>query len=152
MSSETRFIDVIIGVAVAALGAFLFVASDQYSELGAAFPKAVGAAMMVLALILVAGSALRRRARTVWARLHGSLLRRLAFVAVMAVWGIALPWLGIVLASAIGIAGLTVVSNFAAWDARRVMVHVAGHVAIFSFFYFLLAYGLQVPLPQGRLF
>lgn len=143
-------IDLSLGAASAALGLGLVVASGAYSELGAAFPRAVGIALVALGAVLAVSGFVRRRPAL--AALEGSSARRVLFVAAMALWGLSLPWLGFLVSSAIGMAALTLVSNFSRWDARRVALHLAGHAALLAAFYVLLAYGLQVPLPEGRLF
>lgn len=148
----SRFADVFIGAVAAGFGAFLIIASRSYTDLGAAFPRAVGLSMIVLGIILMAARLIRRRSSARLPALEGSMARRALFVVIISIWGVSLPWLGIVLASVVGIAGLTLVSNFSRWNARRILVHIAGHAAIFAFFYGLLAYGLQVPLPEGRIF
>jgi hypothetical protein len=147
-----RLADVALGASVAAFGAFVIVASRSYTDLGAAFPRAVGVSMIVLGTILAITGVIGRGAHPPLAPLEGSALRRVLFGAVVALWGVSLPWLGILLASLIGIGGLTLVSNFSRWHARRVLVHILGHTALFLCFYLLLTYGLQVPLPHGRLF
>ena len=148
----SRLADVLMGAVAAGFGGFLMVASRNYTDLGAAFPRAVGLSMIVLGIVLVAGRLIRWSVSTSLPALEGSMARRALFVVIISIWGVSLPWLGIVLASVVGIAGLTLVSNFSRWNARRILVHIVGHAAIFAFFYGLLAYGLQVPLPEGRIF
>ena len=148
----SRLADVLMGAVAAGFGGFLMVASRNYTDLGAAFPRAVGLSMIVLGIVLAAGRLIRWSVSTSLPALEGSMVRRALFVVIIAIWGVSLPWLGIVLASVVGIAGLTLVSNFSRWNARRILIHVVGHAAIFAFFYGLLAYGLQVPLPEGRIF
>jgi hypothetical protein len=132
-------------VMAVAVGATAFLAARDFSSLGAVFPRAVGALLVVLGalhLILVALGRTRHGAP-----LDGSTARRALAAAVMLGWGFALGPLGFLPASAPAMAALVAIAHHGRWSARQAVLFGAAAAGVLLALYALFKHALLVPLP-----
>ena len=151
MRSFARGGDFWSGLALAALGTFIVVqarAWDYRTEEGPGpgfFPVWYGAIMVVLSLLLVAGTALKPAAHkpVAWDEVRRAMACWLAFVASI----VLMRWVGFVVAFAL----LTwFMAFFMAGKPHRIAVPLA--LAMSAVFYALFVMALDVGLPPGTLF
>lgn len=132
-----------------ALGAWALWEARTFTTHGAIFPRAIASAMIACAIayILVAF------ARPLFAKPRTgseSTPRRLLFAVLMFAWIALIPVLGFAVASLLAFVVLMVVANYDPWTPFRVIVYAMTAVCVVAGFYVLFAYGLKVPLPEGR--
>jgi hypothetical protein len=134
----------------AGLGAYVLAEAQTFSRRGAMLPYVVGYGMVGLSALL-ALLVLLKPDRT-RAKDGGSLLRRWLFVGALATWVALVPWLGFLLASALGFAAVSfIVPRDGPWTLRSILAHVAAGALAALAVYALFAHYLGVPLPTGRL-
>lgn len=142
----------IVAVLLIAFGAFAIYDTTTYADPDSAvFPRTV-------AIGLVAASALYLM---IWlvgyagpALIHpqGSWPRRIAFVIVMLLTVLAMPWVGFIPAALVSFALLMSIAMYDRWTPKRMAIYGVVGVAVVFGFYTLFAKFLLVPLPQGWLF
>ncbi|MDH5339283.1 MAG: tripartite tricarboxylate transporter TctB family protein [Rubrivivax sp.] len=128
-----------------ALGAAALYFAREFSDLGAVFPRAIGAFLVGLSalyIVLVASGRTRRAAGPA-----GSHLRRAGVAAVMLGWAYALPALGFLASSAVAMTLLMLLAQHDRWTPRRALGVGAGAAAVLIGLYTLFKLALQVPLP-----
>jgi hypothetical protein len=130
----------LIAVGVAALAY-----STEFSDLGAVFPRAIGAFLVSLGCLYILLVVLGRTRATV--ALEGSNTRRLGVAAVMLGWAFALPSLGFLASSAIAFALLLVLAQHDRWTPRTATLYGAAGAVVLVGLYVLFKMVLQVPLP-----
>ncbi len=135
-----------IGSALAiAVGAAAVWAARDFSDLGAVFPRTVGALMVALGAVYIA-LFVRGRTRAA-AALDGSMARRIGVALVMLAWGFTLEPLGFVASSTAAMAVLLVLAHHGRWTLRRAMLQAASTALVLAAFYALFKHALDVPLP-----
>ncbi len=127
------------------VGALAVWASRDFSDLGAVFPRTVGALMVALGLVYIALTLAGRTHAT--PSLDGSMPRRAGVAIVMLGWGFALEPLGFLPSSAAAMAVLLVVANHDRWTPRTALVRAVSVVAVLTGLYTLFKHVLLVPLP-----
>jgi hypothetical protein len=135
-----------VGSALAmGVGAAAFWTAEAFSPLGAVFPRAVGALLVVLGGLYIALVVMGRTRRG--AVLEGSTARRAAAAAVMLGWGFGLGPLGFLASSAAAMAALVVIAQHGRWSARTALVHGGASGLVLVLLYGLFKHVLLVPLP-----
>lgn len=131
-------------IMVAIGGAAIWAARD-YSDLGAVFPRTVGALLIALGLVYIALVALGRTRRA--GAVEGSTLRRSLVAIVMLAWGFALGPLGFLPAGAAAMAALLLIAHHDRWTLRTALAYGLSTALVLGLMYTLFKHGLQVPLP-----
>jgi hypothetical protein len=136
----------VIGSALAiAIGAGAFLASRDYSALGAVFPRTVGVLLMALGVLYIVF--------IVTGRVHagsapqGSAARRVAVALIMLGWGFTLGALGFLASSALAMVLLIVVAHHDRWALRTALLYGTAAGAVLVGLYGLFKHLLLVPLP-----
>ena len=114
------------------------------------FPRAVAIAMIVFSLGFLL-QWLVGRAPAAEAQAGGSWTRRILLVVSMLVASLAMPWIGFVATALVCFGAVLLIAMHDPWTPQRALVYPLVGVAVVVGFYSLFAYGLHVPLPQGRL-
>lgn len=127
------------------VGAGAIWAARDYSDLGAVFPRTVGALLIALGVVYIVLVALGRTRRG--AAAEGSFARRALVAVTMLAWGFALDPLGFLPASAAAMAALLLVAHHGRWTLRAALVSVLATAAVLGLLYTLFKHALQVPLP-----
>jgi hypothetical protein len=127
------------------LGAGAVYYSFSFSDLGAVFPRTVGAFLIGLSALYVELVFLGRTRRA--AAPAGSNARRAGVAAVMLGWAFALPALGFLASSALAMALLMGLAQHGRWTPRAALVVGASATAVLVGLYLLFKVALQVPLP-----
>lgn len=135
-----------IGSALAiAVGAAAVWAARDFSDLGAVFPRTVGALMVALGALYIV-LVVRGRTRAA-AAAGGSMARRSGVALAMLAWGYTLEPLGFVASSAAAMAVLQVLAHHGRWTMRRAILQSAATALVLAAFYALFKHALGVPLP-----
>lgn len=132
----------LIGTGIAAI-----VYSQDFSPLGAVFPRTISALMIVLGLLYLV-FAWRGRTRAE-APAGGSMVRRAGVALVVLGWALALDPVGFLISSAIAMAALLMIANHERWSMRTVLLYGLVSAAVLGIFYGVFRFALQVPLPTG---
>lgn len=127
------------------LGASAIYAARDYSDLGAVFPRTVGALLIALGLVYILLVVIGRTRRV--SGTDGSALRRSLAAAVMLVWGFALEPLGFLPSGAAAMAALLLIAQHDRWTLRAALMYGFSTSVILGGMYFLFKQILQVPLP-----
>ncbi len=127
------------------LGAAAVWGARGFSDLGAVFPRTVGALLVALGLVYLVMLALGRTRRA--DPLHGSMVRRTGVAIVMLAWAFALGPLGFLPSSAAGIAALLVIANHDRWTLRTALLYSGAAALVLVVLYTLFKIVLLVPLP-----
>ncbi len=128
-----------------AIGAGAIWAARDYSDLGAVFPRTVGALLIALGTIYITLVALGRTRRAESA--EGSSLRRALVAIVMLAWGFALGPLGFLPAGAAAMAALLLIAHHDRWTLPTALAYGFSTAAVLGLLYLLFKHALQVPLP-----
>lgn len=149
MLSKVDIPAVFISVIFAGIGFYVFVSAESFTRLGAIFPKFV--AILLIALSLIAAFVgITRRDHLRPARIVP--MRPVLIAVVMILWIAVLPKIGFVLSGIIAFLAIALVIPEATAPRTRTFVQtLIAAIVIVSSFYFLLRYGLNVPLPRGIL-
>ncbi len=146
MSEARKDLPGAIGSAAAiVLGAAAIWAARDYSDLGAVFPRSVGALLVALGLLYIVLTLAGRTQRG--AALGGSFVRRCAAAVTLLAWAFTLGPLGFVASSAAAMAALLVIANHERWTLRRALLYAASSALVLIGLYSLFKIVLQVPLP-----
>jgi len=129
-----------IGIGAAALWF-----SADFSDLGAVFPRTIGALLVLLGVLYLLLVLLGRTSRP--APLGGSHLRRAGVAIVMLGWAFLLKPLGFLGSSALAFVALLMLANHYRWTARTGLVYGAAGAVLLGGFYALFKLVLLVPLP-----
>ncbi len=135
-----------IGFAVGfiALGIWAITETREMSDMGATFPRTIGMAMILFAVTFIVFAVMRPpRARVPVER--GSTPRRIALVAVTAVWILLLPVAGFYVTSLAAFVLLCFIANYDPLSTRKVATWVAAAFGVVTGFYLLFAKALLVP-------
>ncbi len=127
------------------LGAGAIYAARDYSDLGAVFPRTVGALLVALGIVYILLVVMGRTRRV--AGSDGSALRRTLVAVVMLGWGFALGPLGFLPSGAAAMAALLLIAQHERWTLRTAVLYGLSTSVILGGMYFLFKQVLQVPLP-----
>jgi len=127
------------------LGAGAIYAARDYSDLGAVFPRTVGALLVALGLVYILLVVIGRTRRVVGS--DGSALRRTLVAMVMLGWGFALGPLGFLPSGAAAMAALLLIAQHGRWTLRTALLYGLSTSVILGGMYVLFKHVLQVPLP-----
>ncbi len=127
------------------VGAAAIWAARDYSDLGAVFPRSVGALLVALGALYIVLTLAGRTQRV--AALGGSFVRRAATAATLLAWAYTLGPLGFLASSAAAMAALLVIANHDRWTLRRAVLYSAASALVLIGLYSLFKIALQVPLP-----
>lgn len=131
------------------LGALALWGARDMSPLGSVFPRAIGSAMILFAMMDLVGR---------WLAPHreeppeGSNRRRVMLAAIMLGWALSLSTVGFFVTSLAASLLLLLVANHEPWTGRRAVGYVVSTIAVVAGLYAVFAFGLEVPLPEGILF
>jgi hypothetical protein len=146
MAEHRRDVAGAVGSAVlVALGVASFVAAREFSDLGAVFPKTIGALLVVFGALWLVLFAIGRTQAA--APLEGSMPRRAATAAVMLAWAFALPPLGFLPASAAACAALLLLARHGRGSKATLLVQAVATALLLLGLYVLFQHALAVPLP-----
>lgn len=135
-----------VGCAVLVLlGSGAIVAAREFSDLGAVFPRTIGALLVVFGLVWL-GLFARGRTRA-QAALEGSSWRRAGVAITMLAWAFALPPLGFLPASAAACAALLLLSRHGRWTLPALLIQALATGLLLVGLYVLFQHVLRVPLP-----
>lgn len=152
MTASTRIDRGGVAVALIALlvSVYVFWEAQDFSSLGAVFPRFVagGVGLAALALLVSAMLGGRRPAQ----REQGSDMRRGALAAALAAWVALIPLAGFLATSLLGFFGVGIIAKFGPWPVRRWLVFMISAAIAVVALHFLFAAALDVPLPAGMLF
>ncbi|MCR4265462.1 tripartite tricarboxylate transporter TctB family protein [Nitratireductor sp. ZSWI3] len=172
MNGRTDIAGILGSLFFASAGAYVFVASLGMSPMAAMFPRTVGAALALLALVQIVTALaprLRNRERmvprqdaagegsgaAVEADADGqaeSRGRRLVLLATMVAWALLFPVVGIFVTSLAACIVLMFTGLFGRISPRRLALYLAVVLAMVIFFHLLMGTVLNIPLPRGLLF
>jgi hypothetical protein len=130
-----------------AAGIAAIVYSQDFSPLGAVFPRTIAGLMIGLGIVYLV-LAWRGRTRAE-APAGGSMARRAGVAVVVLAWALLLDRLGFLTSSAIAIALLLVIANHERWSLRNMVVYALVSAAVLGVLYSVFRFALQVPLPTG---
>ena len=135
------------------LGSFVFYASQDFESAGRVTPAFIGCGLMVLSVLLVLVEFCKPELLPPPTAITGSLVRRSLFIALMAIWVVALPYLGFLVAGclAFAIISAAVPKNSNKTSASVALNTVAGVLTTIGFWVVLTAF-LKVPLPEATFF
>ena len=135
------------------LGSFVFYASQDFESAGRVTPAFIGCGLMVLSVLLVLVEFCKPELLPPPTAITGSLVRRSLFIALMAIWVVALPYLGFLVAGclAFAIISAAVPKNSNKTSAYVALNTVAGVLTTIGFWVVLKAF-LKVPLPEATFF
>lgn len=124
--------------------------ANDFSMLGAVFPRVAAGLMVALSCLYLVIAWMRPPAR----RTHepGSSARRLAVMVVMLAWAFLLEPLGFLVSGILAFAALLVVAHFDRWTARIVILYGLAGLIVLGSLFSIFKFALQVPLPTGWLF
>lgn len=141
----------------AAVGATMFSMSLDMSPLAAMFPRTIGAAMallavlhMVLALAGRSGQAVERGSGL--AEQAEGFGRRMTLLATMIAWALLFPVVGMFVTSLAACVILMFTGLFGRPTADRLAIHLAAVLAMVAAFYLLMSSLLNIPMPRGLIF
>ncbi|WEX09813.1 tripartite tricarboxylate transporter TctB family protein [Chelativorans sp. AA-79] len=140
----------------AVLGLYVFVTSFAMSPMAAMFPRTVGAAMALLAVLQIAASLTGRSGRSmeagagVRAQAEG-IGRRISLVVVMVAWALLFPVIGIFVTSLLACIALMFTGTFGRQTPRRLSINLALVLTLVVLFYLLMSNILNIPMPRGLL-
>lgn len=120
-------------------------AARDYSDLGAVFPRTVGALLVALGLVYILLVTLGRTRRATGS--DGSTLRRTLAAVIMLGWGFSLGPLGFLPSGAAAMAALLLVAQHERWTLRTALLYSLSTSLILVGMYALFKHALQVPLP-----
>lgn len=127
------------------IGAGAIWAARDYSDLGAVFPRTVGALLVALGIVYITLVAMGRSRRVVGE--HGSVARRALVAIVMLAWGFALGPLGFLPTGVAAMGSLLLIAHHGRWTPRAVFTYGIATAVVLSLMYALFQHALQVPLP-----
>ena len=127
------------------IGAAAVWASRDYSDLGAVFPRTVGALLVVLGIVYIVLVVLGRTRRG--EAVDGSSIRRALVAVVMLAWGFALGPLGFLSSGVAAMAALLMIAHHDQWTLRTALGYGLSIAAVIGLLHTLFKHVLQVPLP-----
>ena len=127
------------------LGASAIWAARDYSDLGAVFPRTVGALLVALGGVYILLVLIGRTRRATGS--DGSSLRRTLVAMVMLAWGFTLGPLGFLPSGAAAMAALLLIAQHGRWTLRTALLYGLSTSVILVGMYALFKHALQVPLP-----
>lgn len=127
------------------IGAGAIWAARDYSDLGAVFPRSVGALLVALGSVYIVLVAMGRSRRVAGAQ--GSAVRRALVAIVMLAWGFLLGPLGFLPAGIAAMASLLLIAHHDRWSLRTALGYGCATAAVLGLLYVLFKHALQVPLP-----
>ena len=127
------------------LGAGAIWAARDYSDLGAVFPRTVGALLVALGCVYILLVLIGRTRRATGS--DGSSMRRTLVAVVMLAWGFALGPLGLLPSGAAAMAALLLIAQHESWTLRTALLYGLSTSVILVGMYALFKLALQVLLP-----
>lgn len=131
---------------LAAVGGASIWAAQEFSDLGAVFPRTIGALLLMLGLLYLGFNATGSGRAT--APLEGSRLRRIGLAITMLFWVFTLETLGFLVSSAVSMGALLWIANYDSWRLRSVLIYGGSALVLLLGFYVLFKVVLAVPLPM----
>jgi putative tricarboxylic transport membrane protein len=140
---------IIASAAFAVIGGLAIYYSQEFSPLGAVFPRTIAAAMIVLCAVYIAVALLQPI--DIEKPEPGSAPRRIALAITMLGWALLLEPLGFLLTSIVCFTAALVIANYDRWTPRLAVVYAGIGILVLGTLYGLFSYVLQVPFPKGIL-
>lgn len=148
MTQRTR--NLLSGSVILAISVYWFVAAGKYKELSRLYPQVIAVIVAVLALVLLTLTIVGHgpKIRLATGNAAERHLKSGTMIAAMILWTALIPFLGLLIASVIGVTMMGFVT-FRAHDGTMRAVVVA--VVLVLVFFLLFRYLLNVPFPTGIL-
>ncbi|MCC7326770.1 MAG: tripartite tricarboxylate transporter TctB family protein [Burkholderiales bacterium] len=134
-----------------ALAVAAFWQSRDFSPLGAIFPRAI-AAVLLLACVITLWRVLRGRTRPARGMLQEGVLRGVLLIAIIALWIALLEPAGFRVAGIVAYLALALVTVREPLTIGRIARYLLVAIAFVVVFELLFVHALKVPLPAGTLF
>jgi putative tricarboxylic transport membrane protein len=135
------------------LGIAIYIGASALSPLGAVFPIAIAAALIVFSVLLIAMN-LRRPAGGVGETfdMHGGAKRRIALGIVMLAWVLLMPEIGFLATSLAAFVAIMVIADYDRPSPKTWAIWIASGALICIGFWWLMANVLLLRMPVGALF
>jgi putative tricarboxylic transport membrane protein len=145
-TTPSNFGTLIISAFFILAGAVTLYDTTGYSDIDSqVFPRAVATVLVICATISFITCFLKPSADDGFG--NGSWGRRLLLVGTMLLACFAMPFIGFLLAGAIGFAGGLIAAMHDRWSPKTIFVYWLSGAVIMAAFYVLFRYALLVPLP-----
>ncbi|MCB1528617.1 MAG: tripartite tricarboxylate transporter permease [Hyphomicrobiaceae bacterium] len=146
-----------IALVLILIGGLAIAGTSDMSPLGSVFPTTISIAMIVFCVLLILINLLRPAAQKVNTVGQSGVAspsnrRRLLVAALLAAWIIAIPILGLGVASFLGFISVTAVANHEDTSLLRAMMYGLVAAVIVGLFYLLMANVLLIRMPMGLFF
>lgn len=157
MNGRKDIAGIVGSIFFAVVGIYVFTASLGMSPMAAMFPRTVGAALAMLAVLqivvaLKGGSGVSvEKGADIHEHAEG-LGRRLTLLATMIAWALLFPIMGIFVTSLAACVVLMFTGFFGRASPYRLALYLAAVLAMVVCFYLLMGNVLNIPLPHGLLF
>jgi putative tricarboxylic transport membrane protein len=134
------------------LGIAIYIGASALSPLGAVFPIAIAAALIVFSVLLIAMN-LRRPAGGVGETfdMHGGAKRRIALGIVMLAWVLLMPEIGFLATSLAAFVAIMVIADYDGPSPKTWAIWIASGALICIGFWWLMANVLLLRMPVGAL-
>lgn len=150
MIGRAHGVDLVLGLAVLALCAWMGFTAQGFSPFASIFPLFIAAGCGGLTLVLLALATLGRLPAPPVAT--GFAARRVGAVVAIALWIALIPIVGFAPASVVGFVAVGVTAKYEPWTARQWLLFCLLAVACVAVLTLFFIHALGVPLPQGSLF
>lgn len=146
---------ILFGVLFVAIGVLAFRETKDMTAMGAVFPGTLSAALVALSLVAIALQLLRPAAPAGPAAARAgqdSTPRRLAIVAVMSLWALAMPVVGFFASGLVAFLLVIAIASFERLRAATVALYAVIGLLVVGGFHLLMERALGVRMPAGLLF
>ncbi|EGF30839.1 hypothetical protein IMCC9480_696 [Oxalobacteraceae bacterium IMCC9480] len=131
------------------IGVAAFMAADDFSMLGAVFPKTVSALIVFFSSLWLVLSWIKPR--DVTRHVDGSVVRQVAVGLIMLAWAFLLEPVGFLVCSVVAFVLLLAVAHYGSCSRKLLLLYGVATVVVTGSLYVLFTTILQVPLPTGML-
>lgn len=144
----------IVAAALICISGGVFSETRELSALGSVFPNTIAAVMAACCLLLLVQNFLRKPAARAGSKGEDqeSTPRRILLTAVMLLWAVLIPHIGLLVTSVIAFWVLLLLAEYDRWTMRRALLYAAIGMCTVTAFYFIIRELLLIPLPRGLFF
>lgn len=130
-------------------GALAIYYSQEFSPLGAVFPRTIAVAMIVLCVMYIVVALIQRKPSATPE--PASTPRRVLLAITMLAWAFLLEPLGFLSTSTICYAAILAIANYDRWTPRSAVIYTAIGIIVIGALYSTFRFVLKVPFPTGIL-